>query len=109
MDFYEMTTGHCLDVVYASWVLYNNKKIYRDWNTWMYTIPGTSYNTANTTKECGHIKRTFKRYVGELGYNEDTIQRIYDAIAEKETQFRTDEYPIVKAYPNLIHERELDY
>jgi hypothetical protein len=109
MDFYEMTSGHCLDVVYASWVLYNNKKIYRDWDMWMKTIPGTSYDTTRTFKECTHIKSMFKKYVGLLGYNEDTIQRIYDAISEKETEFRSVEYPVVKAYPNLIHERELDY
>lgn len=109
MDFYEMTTGHCLDTVYSTWVLYNNKKIYRDWNFWMKTIPGTSYNIAKTEKECGHIKRTFKYFVESLGYNSDTIQRIYDAISDKDTNFRSTEYPVVKAYPNLIHEKYLEY
>jgi hypothetical protein len=109
MDFQEMTTGHCLDVVYASWALYNNKKIYRDWTFWLTTLPGTSYNTAKTAKECTNIKNRFVEFVSELGYNGETIKRIYDAIVDKEANYRGVEYPLLKAYPNLIHKNDLDY
>ncbi len=109
MNFANSITGHCLDTVYAAWTLYNNKKIYRQWDFWMTTVPGTSYNTSYGGRECGEIKNWFKEYVSFLGMNGSTVQHVYDAIVEKDTKFLGKTFPIEKAYPNLNWIKDLDY
>jgi hypothetical protein len=109
MNFANTITGHCLDTVYAAWTLYNNKKIYRQWDFWMTTVPGTSYNTSYGGRECGEIKSWFKEYINHVGMNQYTVQTIYEAIIEKDTKFLGSTFPIGRAYPNLNKIGDLDY
>jgi hypothetical protein len=109
MNFANTITGHCLDTVYASWALYNNKKIYRQWDFWMTTVPGTSYNTSYGGRECNEIKTWFKEYVEYMGMNQYTVQTIYEALIEKSTKFIGSTFPISRAYPNLNYIKDLDY
>jgi hypothetical protein len=109
MNFANSITGHCLDTVYAAWTLYNNKKIYRQWDFWMTTVPGTSYNTSYGGRECLEIKTWFKEYIKHLGMNEHTVQNIYQAIIEKDTKFLNTTFPVGKAYPNLNKISDLDF
>jgi hypothetical protein len=109
MDFSRMISGHCLDTVYASWTLYNNKKIYRDWIFTMETGKETSYSTRTAAAECSTVKTKFLEYVGRLGGNTEAVQRIYNAIQQKEIYYSKTTYPILKAYPMLTREEDLDY
>ena len=109
MDFSRMISGHCLDTVYASWTLYNNKKIYRDWVFTMETGTETSYSTRTAAAECSTVKLKFLEYVGRLGGNIKAIQSIYDAIYDKEVHHSKTTYPILKAYSMLEKVEDLDY
>lgn len=109
MDFSRMISGHCLDTVYASWTIYNNKKIYRDWIFTMETGTTTSYHTGTAMTECRNVKNKFLEYVGRLGANPSAVQIIYDAIWDKEIYHYSTTYPILKAYPMLEREEDLDY
>lgn len=109
MDFSTMITGHCLDTVYAAWTIYNNKKIYRDWDFWMQTIVSTSYSTRTAASECHNIKDRFSDYAGRLGGDSVKISHIYNCMRENETAKARETYPLLKMYPNLTSEEELDY
>ena len=109
MDFSRMISGHCLDTVYASWTIYNNKKIYRDWVFTMETGRDTSYSTRTAAAECSTVKIKFLEYVGRLGGDTSAIQKIYDAIWTKEVHFSKTTFPIMDAYSMLENEEDLDY
>lgn len=109
LNFKTMVTGHCLDTVYAMWTLYNNKKAYRDWNIQMITGTETSYPTHAAWSDCETITRRFIDYANVKGYNRDSIVKIYQAINDKMYVKITGGYPILKAYPNLKDEKDLDY
>jgi hypothetical protein len=109
MDFETMVTGHCLDTVYAAWTLYNNKKMYRDWKFTMTTGVTTSYPTKNAYRDCANIKDRFKEYVSLIGGKSEVVQQIYNAIQENDSAYRDKSYPILKAYPLLNTEEELNY
>lgn len=109
MNFSTMITGHCLDTVYAAWTLYNNKKIYRDWLFTMETGTTTSYVTGTAFNECRTVKTRFLEYVGRLGGNPTAVSTIYDAIIDKEINHSKTTYPLLKVYPMLEREEDLDY
>jgi hypothetical protein len=109
MNFANSITGHCLDTVYAAWTLYNNKKIYRQWDFWMSTVPGTSYNTSYGGRECNEIKSWFKEYIDHLGMNHYKLQHIYDGIIKKDTTYVRSTMPVLEVYLNLDREKDLDY
>lgn len=109
MDFSRMVTGHCLDTVYAAWTIYNNKKIYRDWVFTMETGKDTSYSTRTAAAECNAVKTRFLEYVSRLGGNSMIVKSIYEAIQDKEWNYSRTTYPIMKAYPALDKEEDLDY
>jgi hypothetical protein len=112
MDFSVMTTGHCLDVVYAAWAIYKNKKIYRDMSFYMTTNNVTSYDTMRTDSDCFTIKELFLAYLDRTGEDSSALKAIYDAIQEKDYQRRIlNGYPIKKLYVNMSFEQiqEFDY
>lgn len=109
LNFTTMVTGHCLDTVYAMWTLYNNKKAYRDWNFQMVTGVDTSYPVGGASRDCEIITRKFFDYANHKGYNQEPITKIYQAINNKMHHNQTGGYPILKAYPNLKDESDLDY
>lgn len=109
MNFSTMITGHCLDTVYAAWTIYNKKKIYRDWVFAMETTKTTSYKTGTALKECNTVKDKFRQYVQSIGGNPTLLQTIYNAISETESTYAKTEVPLLKVYPHLSDEWELDY
>lgn len=101
MDFYKMISGHCLDVVYASWTIYNNKKIYRDMSYIFTCGTKTSHDGSTANTDCSTIQNRFLEYISALGYNSGTVKTIYDNIYSRFSDLPNKEWPIKNAYPNL--------
>ena len=108
MNFATMITGHCLDTVYATWAIFNNKKIYRDWLFTMKTTKTTSYD-ADGYPECANIKTRFLEYCTQIDGDPYKVQSIYDAIQKNDTIYARQTSSILELYPNLKSEEELDY
>lgn len=109
MDFSTMITGHCLDKVCAAWAIYNNKKVYRQWDFFMRTDATTSYDTTNGWSECRNIKDRFIEYLDSNGIDSEPIKKIYIAIDDKDVNYRHVTYPLLNLYVNLDKEENLDY
>ena len=109
MDFSTMITGHCLDKVCAAWTIYNNKKVYRKWDFFMRTEATTSYKLDTAEFECGNIKNRFVQYLKTIGEDSKTISKIYEAIEDKDQNYRTESYTLKKIYINIKNNEEFRY
>lgn len=109
MDFSTMITGHCLDKVCAAWAIYNNKKVYRKWDFFMRTEATTSYKTDTAAFECANIKDRFAEYLNIVGGDVDILQRIYEAIDDKDRNYRFEPYPLTNIYVNIKDQEEFRY
>jgi hypothetical protein len=109
MDFSKMMTGHCLDKVCAAWAIYNNKKVYRKWDFFMRTEISTSYPLETAYTDCMNIKDRFGQYIKRLGKDPKPLYKIYEAIEDKDRNYRTGPYPLLNIYVNLEKEEDLDY
>lgn len=109
MDFSTMTTGHCLDKVCAAWTVYNNKKVYRQWDFFMRTEATTSYSYQNGLAECNNIKNKFLEYLEFKNIDSNPLEKIYTAIDDKDRNYRYTTYPVLDLYVNLNNEEDLNY
>jgi hypothetical protein len=109
MDFSKMVTGHCLDKVCAAWAIYNNKKVYRKWDFFMRTEISTAYPLETAYTDCMNIKDRFGQYIKTLGKDPEPLYKIYEAIEDKDRNYRTGAYPLLNIYVNLEKEEDLDY
>lgn len=82
MDFTKMHSGHSIDVVYCSWAIVNNKKVYKDLNFPVTTVVGSSYNT-DGNKEGRIVMDAFADYVFLKGVDPRQVRHVYDMFFEK--------------------------
>ena len=109
MDFSTMISGHCLDWVYSSWVIYNKKKTYRDMSTEMFEIDGTSYHTGTAGWECENIRDRFIQYNNYLSGSGSTIKKIFDTMTAKEHKYYKEYIGVKMAYHHMSTEERQEF
>jgi hypothetical protein len=107
-NFTDFISGWGLDMIYAAWTLYNNKKIYRDNMTMMQTPQSSSYNKDKAREEYKILLYKSKQFVKSIGYDDNLYTEILNRMHVKVHQSGPS-VSIETMYPNHPNISEFKY
>lgn len=107
MNFGIMHSGHSLDVVYCTWAILNNKKVYKDLNFPVTTVVGSSYNT-DGNKEGARVMNAFADYIFLKGVDPRQARHVYNVFFQKIRVNSPEKVDPLMVYLNASSLEELD-
>lgn len=106
VDFSKMVSGWGLDLVYNAYVIYENKKIYRDKLVWHHPR-GSSYEEETAKREIETIVELFLYYTQSLGLDALAFQKILDLVVKKARGQQGFELKASEFYVNALKDLEI--
>jgi len=107
MNFDTMHSGHSIDVVYCTWAILSNKKVYKDLNFPVTTVVGSSYNT-DGNKEGAKVMDAFADYIFLKGSDPRQARHVYNAFFQKVRTNSPEKVEPLSIYLNASSIEELD-